>query len=333
MQKLEPESTNAKFKFQIWHLCFITAVIAMGVAIHTFSIFISIGWIALCWLAIKLSRYERIAAVLLLFGLWFLYVLLVPMKTSGQPATQQTVCLNTQRQLMIALLNYESANGQFPSADERGSVNSPPHSWRVKILPFLEMDNLYDRYDFAEPWDGPNNSKLVDEIPDVYQCPLNDHGNQPHYKLVVGPGSLFDRGVVPASKNIPDGAGNTVAIVEDAANPVNWMEPEGISIDDAVKLFPNGSRHHATHRQDGLLSTSYSSGGMILFDGSTHRAGSLKNEAELRKLFGINDGVADINRLEPFWATEPKPGKQAILISYISVMVASLAFLVFRKCR
>ena len=35
------------------------------------------------------------------------------------------------------------------------------HSWRVLLLPYLDRSDLYKAYDFTEPWDGPNNRKLL----------------------------------------------------------------------------------------------------------------------------------------------------------------------------
>ena len=35
----------------------------------------------------------------------------------------------------------------------------------------MEYKSLYDHYDFAEPWDGPNNIKLLDKMPPNFACP------------------------------------------------------------------------------------------------------------------------------------------------------------------
>ena len=65
----------------------------------------------------------------------------------------QSSCRNNMRQLMLAMLNYESANGHFPPAYIADDDGKPMHSWRVLILPFLEGNHIYDQYDFSEPWD------------------------------------------------------------------------------------------------------------------------------------------------------------------------------------
>ena len=52
--------------------------------------------------------------------------------------------------------------------DENGK---PMHSWRVLILPRLDRNDLYQRYRFDEPWNGPNNSQLMNEAMLILYCP------------------------------------------------------------------------------------------------------------------------------------------------------------------
>ena len=38
------------------------------------------------------------------------------------------------------------------------------------ILPYLGLKEVYDRYDFKEPWDGPHNRAMVSARPEVFAC-------------------------------------------------------------------------------------------------------------------------------------------------------------------
>ncbi len=38
----------------------------------------------------------------------------------------------------------------------------------MAILPYIEQKELYKAYNFDEPWDGPNNRKLIDKMPAIY---------------------------------------------------------------------------------------------------------------------------------------------------------------------
>ena len=62
------------------------------------------------------------------------------------------------------------------------------HSWRVLILEFLESRELYHQYDFSEPWDGPNNRLLIDQMPRFYVFPGDDSqaASETNYLAVVG---------------------------------------------------------------------------------------------------------------------------------------------------
>jgi hypothetical protein len=89
-------------------------------------------------------------------------------------------CRSNLKSIGLALHLYHDVHGCFPPrciADDNGT---PTHSWRVLILPFLAEANstgraaiikAYESYSFDEPWDGPSNRKLVDQIPEVYRCP------------------------------------------------------------------------------------------------------------------------------------------------------------------
>ena len=55
---------------------------------------------------------------------------------------------------------YEDEHGCFPPAYVADASGRPMHSWRVLILPYLDQQQLYDQYDFSEPWNGPNNQQL-----------------------------------------------------------------------------------------------------------------------------------------------------------------------------
>ena len=85
------------------------------------------------------------------------------------------------------------------------------HSWRVLILPFLEQQELYNAYNFAEPWNGPNNRKLAGRIGNIYlRSGLeSDQIHTTSFVAVVGPQTMW-RGTKPRSrKDLGDGTHDT----------------------------------------------------------------------------------------------------------------------------
>ncbi len=100
---------------------------------------------------------------------------LVPAVTSAQVATRRSMSVNNLKQIGLAFHNYHQEKEHFPaSVNLGGKTKSIPYSWRVAILPYIEQQELYNAYNFDEPWDGPNNRKLLDKMPAIYSYPGPD---------------------------------------------------------------------------------------------------------------------------------------------------------------
>jgi len=195
---------------------------------------------------------------------------------------------------MLAMHNYQSVHGQFPGAATLDVDGRPKHSWRVRILPFLDEEALHDKYDYALPWDSPQNLKLLDQIPPIYKCPCMEDGTQTRYKLVVGPGSLFDDGKPATFSRIVDGASNTIGLVEDPINPVEWTKPEDVTIEEAISVLRPIDHRGLPHVAETRFEKRYFAGSFAGFDGSLNYGDVGELElGELRKMFGIDDGIAE----------------------------------------
>jgi Protein of unknown function (DUF1559)/BlaR1 peptidase M56 len=196
--------------------------------------------------------------------------LLAPAVAAESMASRRKLSVNNLKQIALAFFNYNSTNGRFPAPVlYGGATGKVPYSWRVAILPYLEQQELYNQYNFDEPWDGPSNRKLVDKMPTVYSHPGADGGPSSHinasYFVFTGKGTALspspDAGAAggggmsaslkssaPGSKPAPgagsglshptfmditDGTSNTILAVE-AKRDVPWTKPEDIPFD------PNG---------------------------------------------------------------------------------------------
>lgn len=161
---------------------------------------------------------------------------MTPAILSARNAAKRAQSVNNLKQLALAMYNYESTNGKFPPAVLYGPDGKTPYSWRVALLPFLEQQSLYNRYKFDEPWDGPNNRKLLDECPAVLRH-LNAEGTRnSSYFALVGPDSIF--GVPGGTRiaDVTDGTSNTIMFVE-AKRDIPWTKPEDLPY-DAGKPVP-----------------------------------------------------------------------------------------------
>jgi hypothetical protein len=164
---------------------------------------------------------------------------------------QSVASSNNLKQIALAMMNFNDAYGAMPGPaiyDQRGN---PLLSWRVALLPYIEQGNLYNQFKLDEPWDSPNNKKLLEKMPKVY-APVRGKTKQPYstyYQVFVGPAAPFQ--MVPGNgqrfwvggprlpASFPDGTSNTFLIVE-AGEAVPWTKPDDIAFDEKKPVPPLG---------------------------------------------------------------------------------------------
>lgn len=148
---------------------------------------------------------------------------------NAQRAAVSTASQSPLNQLQLALQNYHQSQGCFPPAfivDENGT---PIHSWRVLILPYIDEQSLYDAYDFSEPWDGPNNSQLADQMPRTFQSPSEIKSAAfTNIVAITGPGTAFPGSTSTTLADFADGAENTILLTEITNSRVPWLQPRDL---------------------------------------------------------------------------------------------------------
>jgi len=85
----------------------------------------------------------ELLVVIAIIGL--LVALLLPAVQAARESARRTRCVGNIRQLALALHGYHTANKQFPPP----GVDSNEMSWVVLLLPFIEEQPLYDRFNFS----------------------------------------------------------------------------------------------------------------------------------------------------------------------------------------
>lgn len=136
---------------------------------------------------------------------------------------------------MLAVANYQSAYGHYPPAFLADEEGRPAHSWRVLILPFMEQQDLYNKYNFDEPWDGPHNRRLAESVPMprvfAFHAGRHSEGTASNYLAVVGPETAWPgaRGAMPG--HFADGPDSTILLVENLGAGIHWMEPRDLPFD------------------------------------------------------------------------------------------------------
>ena len=86
--------------------------------------------------------------------------MLLPAVQSVRETARRTHCMNNLRQIGLATISFHGAHGAFPPS----RISSPrdalsweqydgPASWLVRIMPFIEQDNLYQHWDLKADYE------------------------------------------------------------------------------------------------------------------------------------------------------------------------------------
>ena len=119
---------------------------------------------------------EELLVVIAIIGI--LVGLLLPAVQAAREAARRAQCMSNQRQIGLALANYESSHRRLPSGwvDWRGS-KSPGWSWAHAILPFMEASAVYNGIDHRSAIDAPVNQPSLIQVIPTFICPSDIGGN------------------------------------------------------------------------------------------------------------------------------------------------------------
>jgi len=85
--------------------------------------------------------------------------MLLPAVQQVREAARRTECMNNLRQIGLATISFHDAHEAFPPARTASSnqvlplfVKNGPDSWFVRILPFIEQNNLYALWDLTDAY-------------------------------------------------------------------------------------------------------------------------------------------------------------------------------------
>ena len=262
-----------RLRFRIVHLLYATALIASSLA--TFGLggilpaVVFLGGWTIVFLSASRPKSLALSITICLFGC----CLCVPGGRLGYPqgAARRMQCSNNLKQIALALHNYHDTYKTFPPAMIPDADGKPMHSWRVLILPFLEQQPLYDRYDFNEPWNGPNNSQFASSMPPVYGCPSHPRSNRTSYVAVIGEHTMWtgtERGV--HLRDVLDRTANTILVFEATPAQSNWMEPSDIAYEDALKWLTtwDPASLESGHKQEDFFYERWTGRNTAFADGS-----------------------------------------------------------------
>jgi hypothetical protein len=264
-------------------LCGLTAWQGFGVTVFFLA--------ACCWIGFIVGICKRsvvwiggcAAGLCLLLLLLLLYSVVVDLARQNHPRPLP----NQLKTIGHAVHCYHDHYKCFPPAYVADEDGNPMHSWRVLLLPYLELDALYEEYDFSEPWDGPNNRKLAGIALMDFNWGENFQrtgGLTTGFVVVVGDDTAFPGDKSRNFTEIGDGTSQTITVVACANSGIHWMEPRDLEFDRMSFRIndPSGKPGIRAVRVEGAW--------VCFADGSAHFLDKDCDPEVLKGLLRSNDG-------------------------------------------
>jgi hypothetical protein len=231
-----------------------------------------------------------------------LLVLLAPMLLSSRGDSHRIQCSDNLRRLGAGFSEHVAKHRFFPpSHSNHGRTDDS--SWTTRLLPYLDEQAAFERYQFKLPWSHLANAQIKNWNLNVQLCPASAHqdAGQGDYGGLYGPhdlpgskrgwqkGRTYAAGILIAVggdtdnqpirlADVTDGLGKTLTVAEDAGRTDEsrfWADPYQAFVQEGpINLI----------RSDEIFSD-HPGGAFVLFgDGHTHFLPETTNIAVINAL-------------------------------------------------
>ena len=276
------DSAAAPFRFRLVHIIYMMTMCGVSLGAFGLAGILPATVVATFWTVayIRGSRRTGFWKTVALFSVCCCCGggVLLPALSDGRGVAHRMVCASKAKHIALALHIYHDQYKEFPPAHIDDADGKPMHSWRVLILPFLEQGNLYAKYRFDEPWDGPNNRQLLESIPPMYSCPAQTNSPYTDYVAVVGPDTVWPGATSRKLTDIADPQDQTLLFVESAEPRILWMEPRDLAYEEAVNYLSGVTEmaRHDAHWRMGYFDEQFVGRRIAMADGSVQFVGGLR---------------------------------------------------------
>lgn len=191
----------------------------------------------------KTSGFTLVELLVVIAIIGVLIGLLLPAVQSVRESSRRLKCSNNFKQIGLAMSSYETAFQRFPPSH----TTSPKHNCLTFILPYMELQNVYDAFDMTKNWNASPNTSAYKVNISTFRCPSTEQTDDycadyaadvwvdsSAYKQLVKDGVITQRmnweGVLKKdgqslkSSQITDGVSSTFLFFEDAGRPYYYKE-------------------------------------------------------------------------------------------------------------
>ncbi len=136
----------------------------------------------------------------------------------------------------------EQDDGELPEDITDPKTGEKLLSWRVKLLPSLGHQDLYNQFKLDQPWNSPHNKKLLAKMPEVFLAARSGHKltqGKTNFLIPVGKGFLYgpEKTMTVKQVNAGDRMQHTAVLLEaDDSVAVPWTQPADLMVDPEKPL-------------------------------------------------------------------------------------------------
>lgn len=155
------------------------------------------GSIGVRWAITRRSAFTLLEMLAVIGIIGILLLILLPAVQRVRESARQTQCQSNLKQLALALNSYQTLQGRFPPSIEFDQGDKPGRrhdwpdqpntfrpNWVIRILSFIEQQNIYKQFDLTKPIQHPaNEAARGTDIP-IMLCPT-DLGSEVKYSDAV----------------------------------------------------------------------------------------------------------------------------------------------------
>lgn len=167
-----------------------------------------------------------------------LIALLLPAVQQAREAARRSSCKNNLMQIGVALQNYEMAHNVLPSGtvNPTGPIRNEAKgyhvSWIIQILPYLDEQTAFNKFDFNQSVYDPINKEVADYRISTLRCPSNPNRGHCYAGMqndIETPIDVNNNGVLFLNSSVRydeilDGSSKTIFVGEiTQGNELGWV--------------------------------------------------------------------------------------------------------------